>query len=99
MIIINLLFEIIIDILFISFKTISVNFPLRYNELTVYQTDWNVIGLRLKIDDKLYQLPLTAFDKGKNLWGTWIPSLTENKNDGLIFICSNIFLYLISYVF
>ena len=71
-------------------KTISVNFPLRYNELTFYQTDWNVIGIRLKIDDKLYQLPLTSFDKGKNLWITWIPSLTQNKDEGLIFICNNI---------
>ena len=71
-------------------KTISVNFPLRYNELTFYQTDWNVIGLRLKINNKLYQLPLTSVDKGKNLWVTWIPSLTENKDEGLIFVCSNI---------
>ena len=71
-------------------KTISVNFPLRYNELTFYQTDWNVIGIRLKINDKLYQLPLTSIDKGKNLWLTWIPSLTENKDEGLIFICNNI---------
>lgn len=71
-------------------KTISVNFPLRYNELTLYQTDWNAIGIRLKINDNLYQLPLTSFDKGKNLWVTWIPSLTENKDEGLIFICNNI---------
>jgi cytochrome c biogenesis protein len=71
-------------------KTISVNFPLRYNELTFYQTDWNAIGIRLKIGDKLYQLPLTSLDKGKNLWVTWIPSLTENKDEGLIFICNNI---------
>ena len=71
-------------------KTISVNFPLRYNELTLYQTDWNVIGIRLKINNNLYQLPLNSFDKGKNLWITWIPSLTQNKEDGLIFICNNI---------
>ena len=74
----------------LSRKTISVNFPLRYNELTFYQTDWNAIGIRLKINDKLYQLPLTSFDKGKNLWITWIPSLNENKDEGLIFICNNI---------
>jgi len=71
-------------------KTISVNFPLRYKELTFYQTDWNVIGIRLKINNKLYQLPLTSFDKGKNLWITWIPGLTAEQNDGLIFICNNI---------
>ena len=74
----------------INRKTISVNFPLRYKELTLYQTDWNVIGIRLKINNKLYQLPLTSFDKGKNLWVTWIPSLTENVNEGLIFISNNI---------
>ena len=74
----------------LSRKTISVNFPLRYNELTFYQTDWNAVGIRLKIDNKLYQLPLTSFDKGKNLWITWIPSLDGNKDEGLIFICNNI---------
>ena len=71
-------------------KTISVNDPLRYNELTFYQTDWNIIGIRLKINGKLYQLPLTSLDTGKNLWFTWIPSLTEDKDNGLIFICNNI---------
>ena len=74
----------------LSRKTISVNYPLRYNELTIYQTDWNIIGIRLKIDGKLYQLPLTSLDTGKNLWFTWIPYLTENKENGLIFICNNI---------
>jgi cytochrome c biogenesis protein len=71
-------------------KTISVNFPLRYRALTFYQTDWNAIGIRLKINNKLYQLPLTSFDKGKNLWITWIPSLAQDQDDGLIFICNNI---------
>ena len=74
----------------LSRKTISVNYPLRYNELTFYQTDWNVIGIRLKINDKVYQLPLTSLDTGKNLWFTWIPYLTEDKNNGLIFICNNV---------
>ena len=72
----------------LSRKTISVNYPLRYNELTFYQTDWNVIGIRLKISDKVYQLPLTSLDTGKNLWFTWIPYLTEDN--GLIFICNNV---------
>jgi cytochrome c biogenesis protein len=70
-------------------KTISVNFPLRYKKLTFYQTDWNIIGIRLKIENKMYQLPLTSFDKGKSLWVSWIPGLTQDQNDGLIFICNN----------
>jgi cytochrome c biogenesis protein len=74
----------------VSRKTISVNFPLRYKELTIYQTDWNIVGIRLKINETLYQLPLVTFDTGKNLWVSWIPLLTENKEEGLIFLCNNI---------
>jgi|MDSY01.2.fsa_nt_gb cytochrome c biogenesis protein len=64
-------------------KTISVNFPLRFKNLTFYQTDWNAIGLRLKIDEKIYQIPLSSLSKTKNIWVTWIPITNET---GLTFI-------------
>lgn len=66
-------------------KTITVNFPLHFNNLTFYQTDWNSIGLRIKLDDKLYQLPLVSLTKSKNLFVSWIPT----KN-GISFITNSL---------
>jgi len=67
-------------------KTISVNFPLRFKNLTFYQTDWNIIGLRIKLRNQNYQLPLTSLTKVKNIWVTWIPF---NKDLGLTLILNN----------
>lgn len=70
-------------------KTISVNFPLRFKNLTFYQTDWNAIGLRISLNNENYQLPLTSLTKTKNLWVTWIPISGSNK-DGITFITNNL---------
>lgn len=70
-------------------KTISVNFPLRFKNLTFYQTDWNAIGLRISLGNKNYQLPLTSLTKTKNLWVTWIP-ISESNPDGITFITNNL---------
>ena len=53
-------------------ETIYVNHPLKYNGLTFYQTDWNVVGFRVKSDDQLYQLP--AIKKDKEIYVSWLPS-------------------------
>ena len=70
-------------------KTISVNFPLRFKNLTFYQTDWNAIGLRISLNNKNYQLPLTSLTKTKNLWVTWVPFSGSNI-DGITFITNNL---------
>jgi len=52
-------------------ETIFVNKPLRYSGVTIYQTDWNIIGLRLLLDDQIYiQVPLkqTVTDINQTLW-------------------------------
>jgi len=68
-------------------KTISVNFPLHFKSLTIYQTDWNVIGLRCKIENQIYQLPLGPFTNAKNLWSSWIPFVNDT---GLFLILKNL---------
>jgi cytochrome c biogenesis protein len=73
----------------LSRKTISVNFPLRFKELTLYQTDWNAIGLRVAVNEKQYQLPLISLTKAKNLWITWIPT-SETSETGLTFISNSL---------
>ena len=33
-------------------KIIFVNEPLVFNDVTLYQTDWNILGVKLRLDDK-----------------------------------------------
>lgn len=53
-------------------ETIYVNHPLKYRGLTFYQTDWNVVGFRMKFNDTIYQFP--ALKKDKSVYVSWIPS-------------------------
>ena len=73
----------------ITRKTISVNIPLRFKNLTFYQTDWNAIGLRIILNNEVYQLPIKSLTKTKNLWVSWIP-FTDQKNKGFTFIANNL---------
>ena len=59
-------------------ETIYVNHPLRYNGLTFYQTDWDVLGIRVKFENSaIYQIPIIK--PTKNLWFSWIPSQENNS--------------------
>ena len=50
-------------------KVIFVNEPLIYKELTFYQTDWDIVGIKVKIDNNLVQIPLKKITKnGKKFW-------------------------------
>ena len=57
-------------------KTISVNNPLKYANISYYQTDWNVLGVRIKIDNKtVYQVPYVSTKKfQKEIWFSWLPN-------------------------
>ena len=55
-------------------QTISVNNPLRYNNVDFYQSDWNLLGIRVKdkIEKKIYEFPLFSLQKLSKSWITWI---------------------------
>jgi cytochrome c biogenesis protein len=55
-------------------KTISVNNPLRYQNIDIYQSDWNLLGIRLKenTSNKIYEFPLFSLKKSSKSWITWI---------------------------
>ena len=64
----------------IETKEISVNYPLRYKGLTLYQADWSLaaITVQFKNSPKL-QIPIKSLPElGDQVWGTLIPT----KNDG-----------------
>ena len=51
-------------------ETIYVNKPLRYRGIAIYQTDWNVTGLRLSVNMQQLQLSVlpNVFVNQKNIW-------------------------------
>ena len=72
-------------------KTIFVNTPARYRGLNYYQTDWNLIGLRIKDkNSQLSQYPLINLGNSqKKIWITWIPNNRE-LTEGLILLIDNL---------
>ena len=57
-------------------KTIWVNQPLRYKNVTLYQADWAVGSVKVRINNSptfnLQMAPLPV--EGGKLWGTWVPT-------------------------
>ena len=72
-------------------KTIYVNYPLVYNGIYYYQTDWNLIGLRFQNSiDQIIEYPLiNIFGNQDKVWLTWI-SNNQLSKDGVIVIIDNL---------
>lgn len=53
-------------------QTISVNNPLKFQNIDFYQSDWNLVGVRIKQlkEEKIYEFPVFPL-QGKS-WITWI---------------------------
>ena len=48
-------------------KIIFVNEPIVFDDVTLYQTDWDIVGLKFKLDNnKVFQIPLKKRAKGGN---------------------------------
>lgn len=56
-------------------KIISVNSPLRYKGITIYQTDWDLSAIRVTFDRKnIYELPLNKIKfQDYNMWICFFP--------------------------
>ena len=79
-------------------KTIFVNEPFVFNGLTMYQTDWNILGLKVKLEDNsIIQIPLKKISKnGRNFWFGSIPSnsaATDNLSLVVNDLKGKVFLY------
>ena len=72
-------------------KTISVNYPLIHNNIYYYQTDWNLIGLRLQnSDNEIIEYPLVNILNDQNkVWLSWI-STNQFLNEGIIALIDNL---------
>lgn len=58
-------------------ETIHVNKPLRYDGVTLYQTNWSIAAAQVQLNNSpIFQLPVAKLDTVGigNIWGTWIPT-------------------------
>ena len=72
-------------------KTISVNYPLISNGVYYYQTDWNLIGLRVQnFKNEIIEYPLiNVLNNQSKVWLTWI-SNNSSVTDGIVIIMDNL---------
>lgn len=65
----------------ITQQTISVNNPLRYKNVDFYQSDWNLLGIRIQnsMEKKIYEFPLFPLKKVSKSWITWVNNSKENQ--------------------
>lgn len=70
-------------------QLISVNKPLYFKGLTIYQTDWQVNGLRLEINgQENIQIPLKKLSSNNQVY--WFATLQCNASNSYSFILANI---------
>ena len=70
-------------------KVIYVNETLSFNGVTFYQTDWDILGLRLKLNNNInsqYRLSLIGNKKTNHLWRTFVTTNSGEKKDFLIIL-------------
>ena len=72
-------------------KTIFVNSPEKYSGIDYYQTDWNIIGLRIKNKNfSIFQYPFIDLPQNKKkIWLTWV-SNSSQLTDGLTILIDNL---------
>ena len=73
-------------------KTIWVNQPLRYQGVTLYQADWAIAAVRVRINQSpVLQLPMALLDTqgGGRFWGTWAPTKPD-FSDGVSLIAQDL---------
>lgn len=72
-------------------ETIHVNKPLRYRGVTLYQADWGIAAVCLRVNNSpVLQLPMAPLNAGSGrLWGTWVPTQTD-LSDGVSLIAKDL---------
>ena len=73
-------------------KEISVNYPLRYKGLTLYQADWSIAAITIQIGNSpKLQIPVNSIPElGDQVWGTVIPTTKDGKEPILLTVDSEI---------
>ncbi|MGB3513261.1 MAG: cytochrome c biogenesis protein [Microcoleaceae cyanobacterium] len=73
-------------------KTIFVNQPMRHNGVTMYQADWGISAVQVRINKSpIFQLPMAPINivGGGRIWGTWVPTKPD-MSDGIILLAKDL---------
>jgi cytochrome c biogenesis protein len=72
-------------------KTIHVNEPLRYHGVTLYQADWAIAAVRVKLNNSpILELPMGQLNvPGGRIWGTWVPTKPD-LSDGVSLVAKDL---------
>ncbi|MBD2230359.1 cytochrome c biogenesis protein [Phormidium tenue] len=72
-------------------KTIFVNQPLRHKGVTLYQADWGVAAVQVKLNNSpVLQLPMQQLENdGPRFWGTWLPTKPD-MSEGVTLLASDL---------
>ena len=72
-------------------KTIRVNDPLIYKNIYYYQTDWNLLGVRIQdFQSSIVEYPFTnILSNSRKIWATWV-SANFNLEGGVFLIIDNL---------
>ena len=63
-------------------KTIHVNKPLKHGGVTLYQADWAIAAVKVRLNNSpILQLPMQPLQTqdGGRLWATWVPTNPDMK--------------------
>ncbi len=73
-------------------KEISVNHPLRYKGLTLYQADWSLAAITIQIENSpKLQIPIESIPElGEQVWGTILPIKDEGEEQFLLTVSSEL---------
>ena len=73
-------------------KEISVNYPLRYQGLTLYQADWSLAAITIQIDNSpKLQIPIESIPElGEQVWGAVLPTKTDGTDPVLLTVNSEL---------
>ncbi len=72
-------------------KTIYVNEPLRHRGVTLYQADWGIAAVQVKLNNSpVLQLPMRLLENdGPRFWGTWVPTKPD-LSEGVTMLASDL---------
>lgn len=72
-------------------KTIFVNQPLRHRGVTLYQADWGIAAVQVKLNNSpVLQLPMQQLENdGPRFWGTWLPTKPD-MSEGVTLLASDL---------
>jgi len=64
---------------------------MRYQGVTLYQADWGIAGVKVKLNNSpVLDIPMGQLNEGKSrIWGTWLPTRPD-MSDGVSLVATDL---------